>query len=343
MHTRQVEIITNTLIRRLIRPWVPTLRRMVGATYLSYAYGDRSGIGDHLMLSTIARELKRRGQRRVFIATIYPELFHRNPDVDGVAIPGSRMDRLFIRLAGDRIVTPTYVINMNPVTEERDQPPDPILAYLCRLAGITGRVEIRPYITLSGSERDCGAPYRGCIAVQSTGLGGRVPLPNKEWFPERFAEVAAHLIKTRPVVQIGSPGDPPVPCTHDLRGRTSLRQLAGLLSQCRLLVAPVGMPMHMARAVDCPSVIVYGGRERPDQTGYICNANIYNGVACAPCWLDSRCEFGRVCMEQIWAATVIEAAERMLARPRRGLAVESYAVDQATWARSLDPLGGQLS
>jgi ADP-heptose:LPS heptosyltransferase len=117
-----------------------------------------------------------------------------------------------------------------------------------------------------------------------------------------------------------------VPCTHDLRGKASLRQLAALLAHCRMLVGLVGMPMHMARAVDCPSVIVYGGRERPEQTGYICNENLYSPVPCAPCWLDTRCDFGRVCMDAIPAAAVITAAERMLARPRDGLAVESYEI-----------------
>jgi ADP-heptose:LPS heptosyltransferase len=86
--------------------------------------------------------------------------------------------------------------------------------------------------------------------------------------------------------------------------------------------------MHMARAVDCPSVIVYGGRLRPDQIGYSCNENLYNAVACAPCWLDSRCDFGRVCMETIPAAAAIEAAERLVARPRDGLAVDSYEITE---------------
>src|SRR5262249_14318072 len=153
---------------------------------------------------------------------------------------------------------------------------------------------------------------RGCIAIQSSGLSGRWLLLNKQWFPERFAEVAAHLIKSHPVVQVGSAQDPPVPCTHDLRGKTSLRQLAGLLANCRMYVGLEGMPMHMARAVDCPSVIVYGGRLRPDQIGYICNENLYNAVECAPCWLDTRCNFGRVCMDMITTAAAIEAVERML-------------------------------
>ena len=53
---------------------------------------------------------------------------------------------------------------------------------------------------------------------------------------------------------------------------------------------------------------------------------LYNGVECAPCWLDTRCDFGRFCMDMITTGAVIDAAGRMLARPREGLAVESYEI-----------------
>jgi ADP-heptose:LPS heptosyltransferase len=187
-------------------------------------------------------------------------------------------------------------------------------------------VGLRPYLSLSRSQREWGAPYEGCIAVQSSGLGAGYLLLNKQWFPQRFAQVAAHLLKTHPVVQIGNPIDPAVPCTYDIRGKTTLRQLAAVLAHCRMFVGLVGMPMHLARAVECPSVIVYGGRERPDQTGYSCNENIYNPVACAPCWQDSRCDYSRVCMESIPTERAIEAAERLLEKPRVQLEVDSYDI-----------------
>ncbi len=298
------------------------LRRLVDATCLDY-YG---GIGDHLLLATIARELKRRGGRHVFIISDYPELFRGNADIDRAARPGSRLAWAFMKIAGERVIHPSYLINQDTVADTRDQPPDPAVAYMCRMAGITGSVDLRPYIYLSEDELAWGARFQGCIAVQSTGLSARFPALNKEWYPERVAEVAGHLIRSHPVVQIGSPSDPSVPTTYDLRGKTSLRQLAAALAHCRMLVGLEGMPMHMARAVECPSVIVYGGRLRPDQIGYICNENLYTPMHCAPCWRDSHCDFGRACLDKITARDVIEAAERLLSRPREGLAVESYEI-----------------
>jgi len=314
----------RTAIRQIIGPALWPARRLIGAICLIYS----GGIGDHLLMSTVAHELKRRGQRRVFIVTPYPELFLHNSDIDGATSFGTNLRRL-MKLASERTLGPydfTYLINFDPIADTRDPPPDPILAYLCRLAGVTGSVALRPYIHLSEPEKAYGAPYRGCIAIQSSGLGANALMLNKQWFPERFAQVARHLLGRRPVVQVGSSTDPPVPCTYDLRGNTSLRELAAVLAHCRMFIGLVGMPMHMARAVDCPSVIVYGGRERPDQTGYLCNENLYYSLPCSPCWRDLRCDFGRACLESITARDVIEAAERLVGRPRESLAVESYEI-----------------
>jgi ADP-heptose:LPS heptosyltransferase len=195
------------------------------------------------------------------------------------------------------------------------------------MPGVTGRIALRPYLRLTAAERAWGAAYRSAIAVQSSGLGARVRALNKEWFPDRFAEAAARLIGSHPIVQVGSPTDPPVPCTHDLRGKTTLRQLAAVLANCRMFVGLEGMPMHMARAVECPSVIVYGGRLRPDEIGYVCNENLYRATPCSPCWRESRCDFGRACLDAITAQDVVEAVGRMLERSRDGLAVESYIID----------------
>ena len=56
--------------------------------------------------------------------------------------------------------------------------------------------------------------------------------------------------------------------------------------------------MHLARAVDCRSVIIYGGREHPSQSGYSANENLYWSGACAPCWLRNDCNYGRICMQR---------------------------------------------
>jgi ADP-heptose:LPS heptosyltransferase len=187
-------------------------------------------------------------------------------------------------------------------------------------------VKLRPYVFLTDEERAAGCWAERALVLQSSGLGGRMKMLNKEWRPERFQEVAKHFQGQMSLVQIGSPADPPIEGARDLRGRTSTRETAAVLANAAAFVGLVGFPMHLARAVDCPSVIVYGGREHPDQSGYSANENLYTPVDCSPCWQWQTCDHDRVCMTSIRTETVVAAVEQLLARPRRPLAVDEAVI-----------------
>jgi ADP-heptose:LPS heptosyltransferase len=103
------------------------------------------------------------------------------------------------------------------------------------------------------------------------------------------------------------PSDPPLKGALDLRGKTSLREAAAILSNSQLFVGLVGFLMHLARAVNCRSVVVYGGRETPDKTGYIANKNLVGVTPCSPCWEENKCDYDRECMKMISVETVVEA------------------------------------
>jgi ADP-heptose:LPS heptosyltransferase len=141
-------------------------------------------------------------------------------------------------------------------------------------------------------------------------------MPNKEWYPERFADVSRRLMKEHRVVQVGSACDPPLPCHLDCRGKTSLEQTTALLSVASLFIGQVGFLMHLARAVDCPAVIVYGGREAPQLTGYDCNVNLFTDMHCSPCWRHWTCEYDRKCMAEIMVDHVIEGVRTQLHKGR---------------------------
>ncbi len=85
-----------------------------------------------------------------------------------------------------------------------------------------------------------------------------------------------------------------------------------MLRNCDLFVGLVGFLMHLARAVECPGVIVYGGRETPETTGYSCNVNLKSSPECSPCWYYSRCDFERKCLTEISVAEVVEAIRTFL-------------------------------
>jgi hypothetical protein len=121
------------------------------------------------------------------------------------------------------------------------------------------------------------------------------------------------LIRDYTVLQVGSATDPLLPGVRDLRGRTSLRETAALLSQAQLFIGLEGFLMHLARAVDCRSVIVYGGHAHPGKLGYSSNYNLFTPLPCAPCNQRSVCAHNRQCMRAITPEEVLLGVERQLA------------------------------
>jgi ADP-heptose:LPS heptosyltransferase len=186
-----------------------------------------------------------------------------------------------------------------------------IAATICAAAGIRGDIEIRPRIFLSDEERIAGKVVsRSQIVIQTSSLGAGWPILNKQWPIERFSAVTNALKGDFDLVQLGVPSDPKLFGALDLRGKTTVRQAAAILSASHVFVGLEGGLMHMARAVDCRSVIIYGGRLLPSQTGYSANANLSWVGPCAPCWQRDACDFDRICLQEISSESVVTAAHR---------------------------------
>jgi len=207
--------------------------------------------------------------------------------------------------------------------ERRDTPPSKhVLAIMCEQAGISGSVDLRPYLYLTDSEMQKGRLLEKQIAIQSTGQSSKYFMWTKEWYPERFQEVVDALKNRFNFVQVGGKDDPKLEGTHDLRGQMSLRGTAAVLANSVLFVGLVGSLMHLARAVDCRATIVYGGRELPSQSGYPCNENLTGQTSCSPCWRYDDCPGQRACMEQITSKHVIEAVQRCASKHNQPLEIE---------------------
>lgn len=284
-------------------------------------YFPTGGIGDDLLATSLVEPLHRATGGAVWALSTHPEIFAGLPGLAAVVPP---TEELAARLSGDgvRVVRPIYTENLDGGSRHAS-PREHILALMARSAGLGGEFALRPTIALRADESAAAAFARDAIVLQSSGLAARFPMPNKEWLPDRFAVVASALAAQHSLIQIGSPSDPLLPGVRDLRGKTTPRQLAAILSVARLFVGLVGFPMHLARAVDCPAVIVYGGREAPWQSGYTANLNVQRAPACAPCWLVDRCDHDRICMRDIAATEVLDAVATMLARPRGPLPVDT--------------------
>ena len=296
---------------RLVSPFAGVVNR-VRYGFPSRFFQGAGRIGDDLMCSTVFRELRKRSKRSIAITTRNPGLFEKSPDVDRIIRQTDTRLNIWSR-AGLPIVTLAH--SGYDAVRDADLPPDEhILIRMCRLARVAGPVELRPYIFLTPAELAAGRLAENQVALQSTGLAAPLAMLNREWYPHRFQELCAQLRSDVRVVQVGSASDLKLEGAIDLRGKTSLRQTAAVLANSLVFIGLVGFVMHLARAVDCRSVIIYGGREKPALTGYVANKNLYHQVRCAPCWLRNPCEFNHKCMDMISVDQVIAATADQISR-----------------------------
>lgn len=128
----------------------------------------------------------------------------------------------------------------------------------------------------------------------------------------------------KPVYLIGGPGEKTVlevmakagrlPAGRVLAGTLNLPELAVFLQRARAMISVDTGPMHMAQAVQCPTVAVFGPTD-PVVWGP-CNSNsqvVYRGEECSPCWGKGECSNNR-CMEMIKLEQVWQALEKVMAQ-----------------------------
>lgn len=312
-----MKFITRTAQKslRIINGCITLQRHGYPSVMLSYD----AGIGDDLMCTCVLHELRKRGHDKVWMFSNHPKLFQDNADVDVVLPHDPHVKKLAARRGGQ--LAPLCLVEVVEEGRRHIPPSCHIITHLCKIVGIPGQISVRPYLFLSETEKQRGRIVPNQIAIQSSGFGARYPVVEKEYYPERVQQVAEVIGADYQVIQIGAKSDPALIGAIDLRGKTTLRETAAILNQSLLFVGQVGLLMHLARSVDCRSVIIYGGREHPLQSGYCCNENLYSAISCAPCWRVNSCEFDRECMKQITPDIILDAVRKQIEQHGQPLAV----------------------
>ncbi|MHB8384245.1 MAG: glycosyltransferase family 9 protein [Candidatus Binataceae bacterium] len=152
--------------------------------------------------------------------------------------------------------------------------------------------------------------------------------PSRIYFPESVAAAIIELARpsdSSPAlypVLLGSPdeteiatavlrrlGDVPA---LNLAGRTHLRDLIAIFPECAAAFGPDSGPMHIAAAVRCPIVSLWGATalERSAPWGFAQFA-ITGAIPCHPCYL-RECPIGRECMRRIAPGEVAATVRRAL-------------------------------
>lgn len=149
----------------------------------------------------------------------------------------------------------------------------------------------------------------------------------KLWDQQRFAEVADALQKDYklPVIFTGGPEDRPYidallgrmrTEAPNLAGRTDLLTLAALLQQATVMVTTDTGPMHIAAAMDTPTVALFGPTA-PWRTGPYGEGHrvIQAHKACRPCY-KRHCAEAAACMMAISVEEVLSAASEVIKKAK---------------------------
>lgn len=206
--------------------------------------------------------------------------------------------------------------------------------YLRLLAelGISRPETVSLTLRVSGEER--GA-LRDRLASLGIPEGGRIVGINpgatygssKRWYPDRFAAVADALAEEwdASIVLMGSLPEAPLAdeieaaMRHrpvNLAGRTTVRELMALLSECFLLVTNDSGPMHIAAAFDIPIAAIFGPTDWNKTSPWTERARVVRvDVDCSPCRL-RECDRGHECMLGITPEMVVDAARGLVAEAR---------------------------
>lgn len=145
----------------------------------------------------------------------------------------------------------------------------------------------------------------------------------KRWYPERFAMVGDRLAEEYGVriLLTGGAGERKIgediaaamrSRPVNLIGKTTVRQMMAVISQCRLMVTNDSGPMHVAAALGVPIVAIFGSTDHRTTSPLSARSYIVRKkVSCAPCLL-RRCPIDHRCMERITVSDVLEGVARLM-------------------------------
>ena len=194
----------------------------------------------------------------------------------------------------------------------------------------------RPWIYLTLEERLTARKRLESLRRPVVGINpGATYGSSKRWHPERFAEVAYRVISEMngSAVIFGGPSETEIAAEIEkevinlsgcmpldtqllmMAGKTGLRELISLISECDVLVTNDSGPMHIGYAVRTPVVAIFGSTS-PKHTGPVGKSDIAikKTLHCSPC-LERECRSHDLkCMEMITSGEVFEALRERTGR-----------------------------
>jgi heptosyltransferase II len=218
-----------------------------------------------------------------------------------------------------------------PVPKKGDIPEHERFYYLelLRRSGLIDSIPDVPFIRLGGIEE---ARMRGEALFESSGLTGPVVGVSpgaaygsaKRWLPQRFAESAARVASSvgGSVAVFGSKAEislceqvADLAGARNFAGATTLRQFIDMTAACRVFFTNDSGAMHIASALEVPSITVFGPTNEHATGPLGASARVLRvPVSCAPCML-RECPIDHRCMTGVGSDLAVQSAEQLMKPP----------------------------
>lgn len=264
----------------------------------------RSGAhGDVLVAAAVSPALKKKHKCNILFLTDCPEVLKGNPYVDRVVNHSEISERQF-----------QVYYDLDMAYEYR--PKANMLDAYAQTVGVM-REDCEIYLHQEPIDK---LPEKFvAFHVGLTNWKGR------NWTNGNFDALAVEVQKLgHKIVLIGRGGDHACPCDLDLRGKTSIAQLAFVMKEADFFVGIDSFPMHIAQATKTPGVCFFGSI-RPETR--IVNENMHGITAPSmpclgchhrkptPCVVTNNCEVGgEPCLTGVTVSMMLEKIKELTAR-----------------------------
>ena len=254
--------------------------------------GRNGGIGDVLMCTPALREAKKRNPK-IYIKfyTNLPELVRGLPYIDEVL--------LFPKIFGknNKIIRMIYE-DFTPLNFH-------IAKFFGNILGVNLK-NVKPDCMVNNGLKNHYKNQWGKEKTIVVLIRASQFTPNKNWPLEYWDELIESISKKYLVILIGSGNIKEeqniVSAKNciDLRNKTNLEEMVGVIGSSDLYLGPVSGPYHIAAAFNRPSIIINGGYELSINTFYH-NSNWFStDLLCSPCWLRTECPYEKKCLTSIF-------------------------------------------
>lgn len=237
-----------------------------------------NGIGDLLFVTPALRRIKEAyPNRRIVVNTNRPSLLQKNPFVDKVGITDKGVFLGYPGVAEGVRPTQHHIITDWQI--------------VCKAYNLlTQEPTLKPelYVPINRPKRDR-------IGVQVVHKRFATWHTKRIW--PHFEELSRH------------PGFEPI---EEVTGKEATidAELVKRIGEYRLLVTAEGGLTSIARALNIPCVVLYGGHMNPDWNGYTFHENLVSCVKCKWCWNDSPCPNNLMCWDEWTVDRVAQFALR---------------------------------